>query len=197
VSESGEHVLNAEADHSVLSRHGLRSKKFVLAVSSLNPSKNFRGLARAIDVLALRDFDIVVAGGTNPKIFRGERPLPAGVKYIGYVSDAELRALYESAGCFVFPSVYEGFGLPPLEAMCCGCPVIASRAASMPEICRDAAIYCDPLSPSDIAEKIALLMSSSALQNELSAKGRSLAAAYSWERSALALWRLATTGRVD
>jgi glycosyltransferase involved in cell wall biosynthesis len=85
--------------------------------------------------------------------------LPAFVKHVGYVNDGELRALYEGAACFVYPSLYEGFGLPALEAMACGCPVIVSAAASLPEVCGDAALYCDPLDPESIARQIRRLMS--------------------------------------
>lgn len=103
---------------------------------------------------------------------------------MGYVSDAELRALYEHAACFVYPSFYEGFGLPPLEAMACGCPVIVSNAASLPEVCGDAALYCNPCSPEDIAEKISLLMADPRLREDLRQKGLERAKQFTWEKCA-------------
>ena len=159
VPESGEHILAVAPDPRILERHALRAKPYVLAVSTANPRKNFAAVARAIELVGDAGFDFVVAGGVDPRVFSGAGvPLPAFVKRVGYVTDAELRALYEHAACFVYPSLYEGFGLPPLEAMACGCAVIVSDAASLPEICGDAAIYCDPRSPEDIAGKLAALM---------------------------------------
>jgi glycosyltransferase involved in cell wall biosynthesis len=98
----------------------------------------------------------------------------------GYVSDAELRALYENAACFVFPSFYEGFGLPPLEAMCCGCPVVVSRRASLPEVCGDAALYIEPDDPATLAAALARVLDSRELRSELAAAGRARAARWTW-----------------
>jgi glycosyltransferase involved in cell wall biosynthesis len=187
VYEGSEHILSAEPDATILARHALRPGRFVLAVSSLNPNKNFRAVAEAIPYLNDADFEVVIAGGADPRVF-GVAALPCGVKYLGYVSDGELRALYENAGCFVFPSFYEGFGLPPLEAMRCGCPVIASRAASMPEVCGDAAVYCDPASPQDIASKIRSVMQDEQRGQLLAATGRVHAARFDWEVCARQLW---------
>jgi glycosyltransferase involved in cell wall biosynthesis len=100
------------------------------------------------------------------------------------VSDSELRALYENAACFVYPSFYEGFGFPPLEAMACGCPVIVSKASSLPEVCGDAALYCDPKNSKDIAEKIQRVVHDETLRAEMRKKGLARAELYSWERCA-------------
>jgi glycosyltransferase involved in cell wall biosynthesis len=110
------------------------------------------------------------------------------VTHLGYVTDGELRALYENALCFVYPSMYEGFGLPPVEAMTCGCPVIVAKAASLPEICGDAALYCDPMDPRDIARAIRLLAGNSSLRDELRAKGRVRAAGLTWKACAQEVW---------
>jgi glycosyltransferase involved in cell wall biosynthesis len=91
---------------------------------------------------------------------------------LGYVSDGELRALYESASIFVYPSFYEGFGIPPVEAMTCGCPVLVDPSSALPESCGDAALYYDPSSPDDISEKIASLLDSPKVALELSALGK-------------------------
>ena len=189
VEEAGDHILAVAPDPAVLDRHGLRARPFVLAVSTANPTKNFGAVVRAIEHLGDTDFDFVVAGGVDPRVFaRAAAPLPAAVKRVGYVSDGELRALYEHAACFVHPSRYEGFGLPPLEAMCCGCPVIAAEAASIPEVCGDAALYFDPASPADLAGKLAALMSDAAERAALAARGRARAARFSWRRAAAANW---------
>ena len=109
---------------------------------------------------------------------------------VGYVSDGELRALYENAVCFVFPSLYEGFGLPPLEAMHCGCPVIVSRCASLPEICGDAALYCDPNDPADLAAQIRVLAQSPSLRTELREAGLARVQRFTWKQSANCLSEL-------
>lgn len=168
VPEGGEHILRFPADHSVFERYGLGARPYVLAVSSLNPHKNFRAVARAIELLGDLDCEFVVAGGTNPRIFAGDDGYLSGrIKHIGYVRDEELRALYHRALCLVYPSLYEGLGLPPLEAMICGCPVVASTAASVPEVCGDAALYCDPHDPSKIAAQVRWIVSDTGLRRDL------------------------------
>lgn len=180
-----EHILSVAPESSVLQQHELLNQPFVLAVSSLNPNKNFSVVVHVIERLGEVDFNFVIVGGANPKVFkRSQSPSHSNVKQVGYVSDAELRALYEHATCFIYPSFYEGFGLPPFEAMACGCPVIVSNAASLPEVCGDAALYCNPYSPDDIAAKICLLMADSGLREELRQKGLERAKQFSWEKCA-------------
>ncbi|MEO0855017.1 MAG: glycosyltransferase family 1 protein, partial [Cyanobacteria bacterium J06648_11] len=152
-----EHAVATPADASILLEHHLSDRPYLLAVSSLSPHKNFSGIVKALEILEADagEFDVAIAGGANPSVFsQDSHPLSDRVKYVGYVSDAQLRALYENARGFIYPSFYEGFGLPPLEAMSCGCPVIVSQAASLPEVCGDAALYCDPHDPGDIADKM-------------------------------------------
>ncbi|MDF9298573.1 glycosyltransferase family 4 protein [Geobacillus stearothermophilus] len=185
ISEGWEHIQRADADLDVFQKYNINPKKYILAVSSLNPNKNFQGIVKAIESLGNIGADIVIAGGTNPKIFSASNDsLPNTVRYIGYVTDEELKALYEKAAGFIYPSFYEGFGLPPLEAMACGCPVIVSNVASLPEVCGDAALYVDPYSPEDIAEKIKLLLSDDKLREELKRKGLERAKLFSWEKCA-------------
>jgi len=184
--EGKEQILGLTPDNSIIERHGLNKRSFILAVSSLNPNKNFSAIVKAVELMDDGDFDIAIAGGGNSKIFSNvvvkasER-----VKCLGYVTDQELKALYKQAACFVYPSFYEGFGLPPLEAMACGCPVIVSHTASLPEVCGIAALYCNPASPEDIANKIRMVMNNASLRQELKAKGIANAQRFSWERCAL------------
>nr|WP_281363499.1 glycosyltransferase family 1 protein [Paenibacillus lemnae] len=178
-----EHVLAAAADPTVLDKYGL-DKPFVLAVSSMSPNKNFGSIVKAIQHLNRTDVDFVIAGGTNPKLFKEQGELPESVKYLGYVEDGELRSLYEHAACFVFPSFYEGFGFPPLEAMTCGCPVVASRTASIPEVCGDAAMYCDPHDWMDIARCMEQVIDDPALQIRMRTEGLEQASRFSWEKCA-------------
>ncbi len=179
----GSQLLEHSADTRILEKHGLKSKPFILAVSSQSPSKNFGALVKALEFIKTRDFTVVIAGGANPNVFQAQA-LADNVKYLGYVTDSELRALYEYASSYVYPSLYEGFGFTPLEAMTCGCPVIVSNAASLPEVCGDAALYCNPHDPQDIANKITLLMASPALRLELKQKGLERSKQFSWEKCA-------------
>ena len=113
--------------------------------------------------------------------YGASRPLPEAVESRGRVSDDELADLYRSAACLVFPSLYEGFGLPPLEAMACGCPVAVARATSLPEVCGDAAEYFDPLSVEDMAAAILRALPGSRVE-----QGLARAAGFSWEACARA-----------
>lgn len=186
-----DHMSRLQPDYDVFQKHRLGEKPYILAVSSLSPHKNFMRLVQAFDLLRNEDVDIVVAGGANSKVFSNSRfsSNQSNVHYIGYVSDGELKALYERAHCFVYPSLYEGFGLPPLEAMACGCPVIVSNAASLNEVCGAAALYCDPNSQEDIADKIGLLLTDETLREKLCETGRLRAAKFLWADTARAIWK--------
>ncbi|WP_123041928.1 glycosyltransferase family 4 protein [Cohnella candidum] len=181
VALGNEHVRELRADPGIFAKHGIEPKRYLLAVSSHNPSKNFANLVKAVECLENADYDIVIAGGANAKIFgRSDLPVSGKIKQIGYVTDGELKALYEGAACFVFPSLYEGFGLPPLEAMACGTPVVVSDAASLPEVCGEAALYCDPRDPRNIARQIGTVMSDERIRETLSESGRRQAARFTW-----------------
>ncbi|CAM3776428.1 glycosyltransferase family 4 protein [Marinicrinis lubricantis] len=175
-----------QPDNLFLKEQGLDQKKYILAVSSLNPNKNFNSILKAVDLMTKEyDVSIVVAGAINRRV-SGNYQLDnqSNVQYVGYVTDEQLIALYKNASCFVFPSFYEGFGLPPIEAMASGCPVIVSNTSSIPEVCGDAAVYCDPNSPQDIAEKIELVIRDEELQKSLRAKGLIQVKKYNWNTSA-------------
>ena len=180
-----EHIFATASDTRVFAKHGFGNRPFLLAVSSMSPNKNFAGIVRALEHLPNPTFDVVIAGGTNPSVFsQCGGDLPGNVKHLGYVSEGELRALYERAMGFVYPSFYEGFGLPPLEAMACGCPVIVSNAASLPEVCGNAVLYCDPHSPQAIADKIERLVGDETLRNNLRQRGLARAKRFSWDKCA-------------
>jgi glycosyltransferase involved in cell wall biosynthesis len=107
----------------------------------------------------------------------------------GYVAETELVNLLASAYCLVYPSLYEGFGVPPLEAMQCNVPVITSQSSSMQEICGDAALYADPQNYTDIADKMMQVYKDETLRNELIKKGRDMCKKYSWDKTAELLWQ--------
>jgi glycosyltransferase involved in cell wall biosynthesis len=157
----------------------------VFAVSSLATHKNFGLVVEALGKLENPPFDIAIAGGANARVFGNSGILNSpNIKWLGYVSDEELRALYESAMCFVFPSIYEGFGIPPLEAMNCGCPVLASHAASIPEVCGDAALYFNPNDADELAALLLRVSKDEELRAEFSRKGLARAQEFSWENAA-------------
>lgn len=194
IYESGEHVLRTPGDQRILERLGLQGRRYVLAVGSRTPNKNLAGVAKAAALLGDLDIKVVAAGGSNSRVFAGVDLSGENLVLAGYVSDAELRSLYENAQCFVFPSFYEGFGLPPLEAMHCGCPVVASKRASMPEICGDAAAYCDPSDPYDIANSIRRVLTSNSLRNELQEAGLARVKSFTWSNAAAQLEQLIANG---
>ncbi|MBC7957643.1 MAG: glycosyltransferase family 4 protein [Cytophagales bacterium] len=184
IPESGEHILREAADTSTLQRLGLANRAFVLAVGSQSPNKNFGAVVAAMAQLGADAVPLVAVGGGNSRVFAQSSAPDSGIVRTGYVSDAQLRALYEAASCFVFPSFYEGFGLPPLEAMTCACPVIVSQCASMPEVCGDAALYCDPHAPASLAAQLRRVLGSEQLRAELKAAGAARAAEFTWARAA-------------
>jgi glycosyltransferase involved in cell wall biosynthesis len=189
IPNGGEHILREPADPGILKRLGLR-KRYVLAVSSHSLHKNFAGVRAAVTHMRQQDITLVFVGGANSRIFnRREASADASI-VTGHVTDAELRALYEGADCFVYPSFYEGFGLPPLEAMTCGCPVVVSRAASLPEVCGEAAVYCDPNDSADIGRALDQVLENAELRGELRRRGEERAAQFTWSRSGATLLRL-------
>jgi glycosyltransferase involved in cell wall biosynthesis len=106
------------------------------------------------------------------------------VRVLGFVPDQTLQILYHLASVFVFPSLYEGFGLPPLEAMACGTPVVTSNASSLPEVVGDAAVLVDPYDARSIAEGIRRVLVDDQLRADLSARGEERARSFSWEQAA-------------
>jgi glycosyltransferase involved in cell wall biosynthesis len=184
---SGEHILRVERDDSVIARNGLTNGRYVLAVGSRNPNKNLDGLIAAMSFLQDTETTLAIAGGGNSKIFGDGGETGGQIRELGFVSDSELRSLYEHAACFVFPSFYEGFGLPPLEALTLGTPVVVSRVASLPEVFGDAALYCDPHSPEDIANQISKVLMGQGPRKETSLEH---ASTFTWARCARETWAI-------
>jgi glycosyltransferase involved in cell wall biosynthesis len=163
-------------------------QRYVLALGSINPRKNFERLMLAWKQLpeSIKQGRRLLVAGDIQRCFRtsGFAVDADDVAYLGYVSDEEALNLYRGADAFVYPSLYEGFGLPPLEAMACGAPVMVSHAASLPEVCGDAALYCDPFDIEDITRKLAQILTDDTLRRELVLKGFQQAKKFSWEDAA-------------
>ncbi|HEV7268753.1 MAG TPA: glycosyltransferase family 1 protein [Falsiroseomonas sp.] len=192
--EGGEHILREAADAGVLAKHGLAPRGYALAVGTRAAHKNLAALREAAALLASRDMVLAVAGAVQGGAFSGAADTEGnGVRLLGRVSDAELRALYENALCLLFPSRYEGFGIPPLEAMWCGCPVLAARAGAVPEVCGEAALWFDAEGPATPAAALTRLLDEPGLLDALRSAGRARAAAYSWDAAGRRLLEILET----
>jgi glycosyltransferase involved in cell wall biosynthesis len=180
----GDHLQRIQPDENILDLHGLRTQPYILMVANQSPHKNTARLLEAVSRLKGEMHFALVGGKLDIFQDAGLDGIPENVVQLGYINDAELKALYEHARGFIFPSLYEGFGLPVLEAMNCGCPVLSSRAASLPEVGGGAALYFDPLSVNDIADKIENFVSSLSLQSDLRQRGRLRAVQFTWDGTA-------------
>jgi glycosyltransferase involved in cell wall biosynthesis len=173
----------------VLARFGLEYRRFALFVSAIEPKKNLRRLIEAF-LEVDSPIPLVIVGkrawmwereiGDLEAVF-GTRALRR-LRFLGYVPRSDLRYLYAGANFFAFPSLYEGFGLPPLEAMQFGCPVLTSNVSSLPEICGEAALYVDPFDRDDIREKIERMLGEAELRQWLIDAGKEQAQRFSFDR---------------
>jgi len=180
-----DHALRSGADIGILARNRLEARKYVLAVGSKNPSKNLLGLLSAFRLFRDSGLQLVIAGASYSRVFGSPGIGDEGVRDLGYVNDSELRSLYENAACFVFPSYYEGFGLPPLEALAFGCPTVVSDGSALREIFHEVAFLCNPKSSEDIASKTLQACQSS---EEDRKRYREFALRFSWEECATITW---------
>jgi glycosyltransferase involved in cell wall biosynthesis len=181
IPDSAEHILSVPADDRVLARLGVTPGSYCLAVGNQSPNKN---IAEAVDAFAacgVDGFKLVVAGGMSGRVFApAEIRKGHDIVMAGRVTDEELRTLYSNAALFVFPSIYEGFGIPPLEAISLGCPVIARSGSAVPGVLGDAAVYYH--TPAELQSKLR-----SALTGGLEWNRRAMldvSRTYSWVRSA-------------
>ncbi|NPV70661.1 MAG: glycosyltransferase family 4 protein [Firmicutes bacterium] len=166
-------------------------ERFLLYVGTIEPRKNLLGLIQAFGQAVAQGLDhsLVIAGAKGWKctdIYALPRQLGLEhrVLFPGYVPGNLLPALYNAATIFVYPSLYEGFGLPVLEAMACGTPVVASNVSSLPEVVGEAGILVNPLDKDELASAILVLASNEGMRQDLSRKGLEWAAQFSWERTA-------------
>jgi glycosyltransferase involved in cell wall biosynthesis len=165
-------------------------KKFIFSVGSIEPRKNLLGLLKAYNLLSSeikKEYKLVLAGfkgWENKEIVDLINQDKENIFYLGFISDQELAKVYNLASCFLFPSFYEGFGLPVLESMACGTPVVCSDSSSIPEVGGDAVVYCNPYDINDIKDKIELVLKDTSLQQEMIKKGLERAQLFSWDKSA-------------
>jgi len=168
--------------------------KFILYLGTVEPRKNVEGIIRAYNEvrskkLELRNINLVIAGGKgwkSKKIYREreESKFKDDIKFLGYIDPEDKVYLYNLASVFVYPSFYEGFGFPPLEAMACGLPVVASFASSLPEVVGDAALMVDPYNINDISRALKEILTNENLRNQLIARGLKRAGEFSWRKTA-------------
>jgi glycosyltransferase involved in cell wall biosynthesis len=187
-------------DHSLEQKVWVRGRynlpdKYILFVGNVKPHKNLPNLIRALQILAQQgeqDLSLVIVGKKEGFINGDshidqlilELGLSDKVFFSGFVENEDLPVIYHLAEALVFPSLYEGFGLPPLEAMASGCPTLVSRTASLPEVCKEASLYFNPKNPRDIADTIRKVLSDPQLKARLVAKGFELIEEYNWEKEA-------------
>jgi glycosyltransferase involved in cell wall biosynthesis len=174
---------------STLGKFGLR-QPFFMTVGGLDPHKGFGDTGKAFLIARQNEQVMLAVVGSEDDPYKGmyrkvfEQHGSAGVVFTGFVSREELECLYAAASGLIFPSRYEGFGLPVIEAMAAGCPVITTNAASLPEVAGDAAIMVNPGDAEGIAQAITRLIHSDGLRNDLIAKGYERARLFTWEKTA-------------
>ncbi len=182
--------ITLEEAHRHLADLGLDPlRPYLLAVGNLQPRKNLVRLLGAFKLVLDRghDVDLVIVG---PRHYRADDAIAAAgsvagrVSFTGYVTDRQLAACYRASVAFVFPSLYEGFGLPAIEAMSHGVPVVCSDAGALPEVCGDAALLFDPTSTEAIAGAVETVLNDTALRERLGAAGLERAKAFSWTKTA-------------
>lgn len=180
-----DHFASLTADAGIVERLGLRRHGYFLLVGTMKPNKNLDFAIRAFEALGDTGQKLVIVGGTAPSVFKpDERAASSALVFAGRLSDAEIAALQQHATAFVFPSLYEGFGIPPLEAMTQSCPVLAADIPAVREACGDAALYFDPTRLTELTSAMQKIANDTALRTALIAAGRQNVARFSWDRSA-------------
>ncbi|MFS3137178.1 glycosyltransferase family 4 protein [Gluconacetobacter sacchari] len=197
IPEGGEHIRAVPADHTVLAANDLLPGRYVLVVGNLVAHKNLRILAKLGQALEARGCVLAIAGARREGIFQqqGGEDMPRAARYLGRVSDGALRALYEHAACFVFPSRYEGFGLPAVEAMACACPVVASDIPVLREVCGEAALFADPFSQEAFVRQVLRVFDEDGLAGRLRDAGATRLLRYNWVQASAAMAGLIDAAR--
>lgn len=185
VSKNNEPPLNLQA---IKDRYRL-PEKFILYLGTLEPRKNIKGVIRAYELLNQPEYSLVIAGGRGwlyQKIYKlaEKSKFKEHIKFINYIKPEDRFSLYRLASLFVWPSFYEGFGFPPLEAMANGCPVISSFNSSLPEVLGQAALLVDPYNIKEIAKAMKLLLEDNPLRQKLIHQGYEQVKKFNWQETA-------------
>lgn len=180
-----DHVLQVHPDEGQLAALSLKPQRYVLALANTQKHKNIGILFKAFAGEELKDVELVLFGGATQADFENlGHVVPPNVKFAGRITDPELVGLMVNAGALAFPSLTEGFGLPPLEAMALGCPVVAAPFGALPEVCGKAALYADPFSPEAWRLNILTALDDEAVRQSLISVGRSQSGGFTWDRAA-------------
>jgi glycosyltransferase involved in cell wall biosynthesis len=173
-----------EQAQQIVQKYGIK-RPFVLYVGSFKAHKNLKSLIQAFSLLPNRSLDLVIVGMGGSK---SEEPLLGveSVRCVGHVPDEELPHFYRAAKVFIFPSLYEGFGFPPLEAMSSGCPTLVTRAGALPEVCGEGVFYIDPNTPEHIAKTLSHLLGEEQKLRDLAQRGRQRSRDFCWKKCAQA-----------
>jgi glycosyltransferase involved in cell wall biosynthesis len=184
-------VTDMNARRAVRQRYQIPDNPYIFSIGTVQPRKNYARLIEALAALGQEgeDVHLVIAGGRgwlDGPIYQSVEDFGLGerVHFTGFVRDEDLPALYAEARCLAYPSLYEGIGLPVLEAMACGIPVVTSNISSMPEVAGDAALLIDPYDVDALADALRRLLTDESLRSDLIRRGFDQAACFTWDRAA-------------
>ena len=181
----------------IKTRKALHSFPYLLYVGNVKPHKNLKILIEAYEKICNKiQLKLVIVGKkegfitSDKSLFDKSDKIGNEIIFTGEVTDSQLKQYFKQAKLFVFPSLYEGFGLPPLEAMASGIPVISSSAASLPEVCGNASIYFDPKNSQDLSNKILAVLSDNVKRETMIKKGYERAKLFTWDKTAILITKI-------
>jgi glycosyltransferase involved in cell wall biosynthesis len=180
-----DHILRVAADRTIVAQLGLRPRHYAVALANTQKHKNIALLLAAFARPEMTGLKLVLVGGATRQDFEAlGHPVPPNIVFAGKASDEALRGLIEEALCLAFPSLTEGFGLPPVEAMLLGCPAMIAPCGALPEVCGSAALAVDPDDPAAWSAALRVLLADPVAWAARSEAGRAHAAGFTWDRAA-------------
>ncbi|PZM09012.1 glycosyl transferase [Rhizobium tubonense] len=186
-----DHFASIKPDARIVEKLNLRPNGFFLLVGTIKPNKNLEFAIRAFEALGDTGHKLVVVGGSAPSVFKSSNAASTStILYPGRLTDAEIAALERNATAFVFPSLYEGFGIPPLEAMTQGCPVLAADIPAVREASGAAALYFDPTNLQELTDAMRRIAKDEVLREHLRVAGKTNVSRFSWNKSADCVLRM-------